>query len=89
MNIILLDINWFSLYVTQKIKNAEASFGIGGYAEDRVLYKRLAQFGGANARSIHLGVDIWGPSGTKFMHLSGVWCTVLHTMQQQVIMVLL
>ena len=39
-------------------------FGIGGYNEDRVLYKRSRLFSGAANRSLHLGVDI-GPGGTE------------------------
>ena len=56
---------WFSLHVSQSLKDAGAKYGIGGYAEDRVLYKRFKHFDGNEARSIHLGVDIWGPAGTK------------------------
>lgn len=61
----IADINCFILYVEQKIKNAAAAFGIGGYAENRILYKRFSQFTGEESRSIHLGLDIWGPAGTK------------------------
>lgn len=55
----------FSRYVNLELKNAGAAFGIGGYKEDRVLYKRSNRFGGEEPRSIHLGIDIWGPAGTK------------------------
>ncbi len=61
----IADINWFSLYVEQKLKNAGAAYGIGGYAEDRILYKRFAHFNGEEPRCIHLGMDIWAPAGTK------------------------
>jgi murein DD-endopeptidase MepM/ murein hydrolase activator NlpD len=55
----------FSQYIFQKIAVANAQYGIGGYNEDRVLYKRSEHFDGTEQRSIHLGVDIWAASGTK------------------------
>jgi murein DD-endopeptidase MepM/ murein hydrolase activator NlpD len=40
--------------------------GIGGYGEDRYIYRRSALFDGEKEpRSIHLGIDIWVPAGTK------------------------
>ena len=38
--------------------------GIGGYLEDRTVYRRSEHFGGEEARSVHLGVDIWTEAGT-------------------------
>ncbi|MFW6100969.1 MAG: peptidoglycan DD-metalloendopeptidase family protein [Bacteroidota bacterium] len=39
--------------------------GIGGYGEDRFIYKHIALFSGENgSRTIHLGIDIWVPAGT-------------------------
>jgi peptidoglycan LD-endopeptidase LytH len=55
----------FSNYITQQISSANAKYAFGGYGEDRVLYKRSEHFEGTEARSIHLGIDIWGPVGTK------------------------
>ena len=68
----------FSQYIDQELQKHQAKFGIGGYMEDRVLYKRsqLFEIPSAavsthinavveDARSIHLGIDIWGPAGTK------------------------
>lgn len=55
----------FSAYVEQKITLSNAKFAFGGYAEDRVLYKRSTHFDGKQNRTIHLGVDIWGPIDTK------------------------
>lgn len=40
--------------------------GVGGYLEDRTIYKRSAVFGGPEPRSIHLGVDLWAPAFTPF-----------------------
>jgi peptidoglycan LD-endopeptidase LytH len=74
---IIDDTKKFSAYINQKLKEANAKFGIGGYAENRTVYSRSALFGeevslkfgeGINgsmeARRLHLGIDIWGPSGT-------------------------
>ncbi len=55
----------FSAYVDQQLKNTDAKFGVGGYGENRTLYKRSEIFDGAEARSIHLGIDVWGPAGTE------------------------
>lgn len=70
----------FSRYVNNKLATANAKYGIGGYNEDRVLYKRSKHFEVADSskvslqssrggleetRSIHLGTDIWGVAGTK------------------------
>lgn len=81
------DTQKFSQYVDSKLKSEQAKFGIGGYNEDRVLYKRsdlfnlksteVATFGAvstqASSRSIHLGIDIWGPVGTEvFVPLGGM-----------------
>lgn len=75
----------FSWYVDQKIKEGNYKFGIGGYGEDRILYKRSNLFTSAaskvsplggdaeGARTIHLGIDIWAPAGTKvYAPLGGV-----------------
>jgi len=40
--------------------------GVGGYNEDRFIYRRSALFDGENEpRSIHLGTDVWVPENTK------------------------
>jgi murein DD-endopeptidase MepM/ murein hydrolase activator NlpD len=54
-----------SHYVNNKLKHTHAKFGIGGYNENRVLYKRSEIFNGEDPRVIHLGIDIWGAVGTK------------------------
>ena len=67
------DTNWFTLYVQQTLLNAGARYGIGGYGEDRGLYKRFKHFDGEEQRSIHLGIDIWGAENTKiFAPLGGM-----------------
>lgn len=62
---LIVDTAKFSQYITQKLAAVNARYGIGGYNEDRVLYKRSEHFDGDEARSIHLGVDIWAAAGTK------------------------
>lgn len=54
----------FSKWVKDTLAANDAAYGIGGYNEDRVLYRRSELFAGEEARSIHLGIDIWGPAGT-------------------------
>lgn len=70
----------FSKYVDEKLQKQGALYGIGGYRENRVLYRRSKLFNaatievhadqvidepGKEERSFHLGIDIWGASGTK------------------------
>lgn len=46
--------------------------GIGGFFEDRIIYRRSEHYNGKEARSIHLGLDIWAKAGTKlYSPLSG------------------
>lgn len=67
------DTTVFSQYFTNKLKSSGSKYGIGGYNEDRVLYRRSELFSGEEPRSIHLGIDIWGPAGTKvYAPLGGV-----------------
>ena len=54
----------FTEWVNTKLANEKATFGIGGYNENRTLYSRSNLFDAAQARTLHLGVDIWGPAGT-------------------------
>ena len=54
----------FTGYVNRTLEANGAKFGIGGYKENRTLYRRSELFAGEEARSLHLGVDIWGPAGT-------------------------
>jgi peptidoglycan LD-endopeptidase LytH len=61
----------FCWYMDKKLEGYK--YGIGGYNEDRVLYKRSKHFeasptgGGLEgaSRTIHLGIDVWGTAGTK------------------------
>ncbi|MDA3866757.1 MAG: peptidoglycan DD-metalloendopeptidase family protein [Salinivirgaceae bacterium] len=58
----------FENWLRQKITESGKKIAIGGYGEDRVVYKRSKHFGqGADARSIHLGVDIWTDAHTEVL----------------------
>lgn len=58
------DTTVFSGYIDNKLKSSGSKYGIGGYNENRTLYRRSKLFDGNEQRSVHLGIDIWGPSGT-------------------------
>ena len=57
----LADTAAFSRWLFQKVLKGKV--GIGGYLEDRVIYRRSEHFSGEAPRTIHLGVDIWLPVG--------------------------
>jgi peptidoglycan LD-endopeptidase LytH len=63
------DTGKFSAYINDQLQAANCRFGIGGYAEHRTVYSRSRVFDSAKAgeepRRLHLGVDIWGPAGTR------------------------
>jgi murein DD-endopeptidase MepM/ murein hydrolase activator NlpD len=69
---IFANTNQFSRFITQELTDAKARYGVGGYLEDRVIYSQSAHFGNTNgdttsndSRTIHLGIDIWGPAKTE------------------------
>lgn len=54
----------FTAYVFEKMLSENKYIGIGGYDEDRVIYRQREHFSAPeNVRSIHLGVDIWADAG--------------------------
>ncbi|GGB06941.1 peptidoglycan DD-metalloendopeptidase family protein [Puia dinghuensis] len=72
----------FAGYINATLQRHKARYGIGGYGEHRTLYARSSHFnrplvagsetprldpGESEPRRLHLGVDIWGPAGTKVM----------------------
>ena len=74
---ILIDTNKFTKWVNQKLKLANARYGIGGYNEHRTVYSISKVFDAGNPdeepRRLHLGTDIWGKPHTPVMApLSGI-----------------
>lgn len=77
------DIGRFSHYIIDKLSEAKARYGIGGYAELRKLYSRSAVFDGDEPRRLHIGVDIWGKPYTAVMApLEGVVHSVAFNNQE-------
>ena len=69
-NEILMDTNKFIVYINEKLKEAGAKYGIGGWDEHRTVYSRSKVFDapdGGEPRRLHLGIDIWGKPYTKVM----------------------
>jgi len=50
--------------IFRRIEAAGAIAGIGGYLENRSVYKDTELFRGDAERSIHIGVDVFMPAGT-------------------------
>jgi murein DD-endopeptidase MepM/ murein hydrolase activator NlpD len=61
----IADTDLFSRWVEDQLRVTQSRYGIGGYDEHRTIYARSSHFDNeAEARRLHLGVDIWGPAGT-------------------------
>jgi peptidoglycan LD-endopeptidase LytH len=66
------DTQVFTKYIFSEMQVRQTPVAIGGYAEDRFLYHRSTHFLGVEARTIHLGIDIWAVAGTPvFAPLAG------------------
>ena len=64
--------NEFESYIYCKISESNSNFGIGKYAENRILYRRFGIFEEEESRSFHLGLDIWKKEETSvFAPLDG------------------
>jgi murein DD-endopeptidase MepM/ murein hydrolase activator NlpD len=81
------DTQRFADYINQKLRAANAKFGIGGYNEYRELYSRSRVFdpvspstgggqGETEPRRLHLGIDIWGKPYTPVM---SPWDGIVHS----------
>ncbi|RYF77373.1 MAG: peptidase M23 [Cytophagaceae bacterium] len=71
----LTDTAMFARYVTGKLRAAGAVVGVGGYDENRVIYRDSGHFtpAGDEPRTIHLGVDFWAEAGTSvFAPVDGI-----------------
>ena len=57
----------FEALVTEALSSEAIELGYGGYLEDRPFYssRLFAPGGKAPARTLHLGLDIWGAAGEK------------------------
>lgn len=76
------DMERFEKFIEQERIKSGAKYLLGGYKEERQMYRRSELFDTNlsdaqkmvdEPRSIHLGVDIWGPAGTLvFAPLGGV-----------------
>jgi murein DD-endopeptidase MepM/ murein hydrolase activator NlpD len=66
----IADTERFAAYINRTLREHGARYGFGGYGEHRTLYARSRHFDSDLAvepRRLHLGIDIWGPAGTKVM----------------------
>ena len=55
----------FDQFIQDEISILGGNCGIGGYLEERVIYRRSSHYENADEpRCIHLGVDIWMNAGT-------------------------
>ena len=63
----------FSSFIFNQLKANNNEVGIGGYGEERALYSRSNLFEGEEARTVHLGIDIWSKAGTPvYCPLDGI-----------------
>ncbi|GAA4428732.1 hypothetical protein GCM10023188_13220 [Pontibacter saemangeumensis] len=63
----------FDAAVQQMLQARKATVGVGGYLEDRFIYRRSQHFNAVSqSRNLHLGVDVWIEAGTAvFSPLEG------------------
>ncbi|NSL89961.1 peptidoglycan DD-metalloendopeptidase family protein [Chitinophaga solisilvae] len=65
---ILNNIDRFCGYITHTLEAGGCRLGIGGYNEHRTIYAVSPHFdAGEEPRRLHLGIDVWGPTGTPVM----------------------
>lgn len=69
----VMDTVKFSQILDLELKRTGSKYAVGGYGENRTLYSRSKLFDVNEPRTLHLGIDIWGPSGTAvYAPLGGV-----------------
>lgn len=58
----------FSIFITEYLRNREATAAYGGYNELRTLYNRSQLFNNSEAnRNIHIGLDVWVPAFSEII----------------------
>ncbi len=67
------NVDQFTNYIKTALEKNNCKIGVGGYLENRIIYKRSKHFGeGNSSRVYHLGVDLWADAETKiFAPLDG------------------
>ncbi len=61
----LADTAAFSAYIDRLLEREGAVVGVGRWGEDRTVYRFSALFAGdGEARTVHLGIDLFAPAGT-------------------------
>ncbi len=77
---IVADVNLFTNWINAIRKEKNAQYLIGGYKENRTLvYAASKLFDSEEARTLHLGIDIWGEEGTPiFAPLGGMIHSFAH-----------
>ncbi len=72
----------FRKRINQLLEEKDIDYGIGGYGEARPVYTTDAYIvegnEGAQWRTVHLGLDIWGPAGTPVF---ASWDGKVHSFQ--------
>lgn len=56
----------FHAWIGRKLRSARAAYAVGGYGEERAMYRMSDLFGVGTEepRTVHLGIDFWLPAGT-------------------------
>lgn len=53
--------------ILQRLESAGAAAGVGGYLENRSVYRDTELFQGDEERCVHIGVDVFMPAGTPIL----------------------
>ncbi|MBT4540553.1 peptidoglycan DD-metalloendopeptidase family protein [Candidatus Woesearchaeota archaeon] len=65
-NLDIANVEPFNNYIFQKLRENNTQIGFGRFDENRTFYGRCKQFQNTQqARTIHLGVDLWVEPGTR------------------------
>ncbi len=61
------DTEAFTEYVFGTLRQAGSRVGLGGYRENRTIYRHSELFSEGKVRSYHLGLDLWVEAGTPVL----------------------